>query len=237
MTRAPKPRHAADGGYTRGEETRARIVAAALKLFGDRGFDGASTRDIAMAADVNAPALQYYFNNKEGVYLACTEHIVSRLLEHLGQVLGHAEQVLADGGGDEALIDAFCGIQERVADFMFTSEEHAAWRLFIAREQAGLDPAVDSQTVSQRLGKPMLAITSAIVGRLLGQPASDEETQLTAMTLNGQLAMFQVMRRAALARLNWDTIDARRTGLLKRVVIGQTRTLMFAMVARREAAK
>jgi TetR/AcrR family transcriptional regulator, regulator of cefoperazone and chloramphenicol sensitivity len=79
MARIAKHRHAAEGGYQRGEETRARIVTAALKLFGERGFEGASTRDIATSAGVNAPALQYYFDNKEGVYLACIDHIVSRV--------------------------------------------------------------------------------------------------------------------------------------------------------------
>ncbi len=68
-----RPRRSAEGGYARGDETRQRIVEAAMNLFGEYGFDGASTRDIAAAAGVNAPALQYYFGNKQGVYLACCE--------------------------------------------------------------------------------------------------------------------------------------------------------------------
>ena len=64
MSPAPRHRHAIDGGYQRGEETRARIVDAALALFGEYGFDGASTRDIAERAGVNAPAIGYYFDNK-----------------------------------------------------------------------------------------------------------------------------------------------------------------------------
>ncbi|MFP3616373.1 TetR family transcriptional regulator, partial [Paraburkholderia sp. SIMBA_050] len=72
-TRTPRHRPAAEGGYQRGEETRAKIIEAALSLFGERGFEGASTRDIAEHAGVNAPALVYYFDNKEGVYQACVE--------------------------------------------------------------------------------------------------------------------------------------------------------------------
>ena len=70
MAVAARHRHSVEGGYARGEETRARIISAALKLFGQRGFDGSSTRDIATAAGVNAPALQYYFDNKEGDFVA-----------------------------------------------------------------------------------------------------------------------------------------------------------------------
>ncbi len=57
-------RRPTNGGYARGEETRARIIAVALRLFGDRGFDGVSTREIAEEAGVNPPALQYYFDSK-----------------------------------------------------------------------------------------------------------------------------------------------------------------------------
>src|SRR5271165_5925578 len=73
-------RRPTSGGYARGEETRARITAVALRLFGDRGFDGVSTREIAEEAGVNPPALQYYFDSKEGLYCACAEYVASRVL-------------------------------------------------------------------------------------------------------------------------------------------------------------
>ena len=67
-------------GYARGEETRLRIIRAAVELFGNQGFDRASTRDIAARAGVNAPVLQYYFEGQgravSGVYRvhAATHH-------------------------------------------------------------------------------------------------------------------------------------------------------------------
>lgn len=75
MNEAKKLRRTSAGGYARGDETRQRIIEAAIELFGERGFAGASTREIAAMAGVNAPALQYYFENKEGVYRACVEAI------------------------------------------------------------------------------------------------------------------------------------------------------------------
>ena len=83
-------RHSVEGGYARGEETRLRIVTAALKLFGQLGFDGASTRDIAAAAGVNAPALQYYFDNKEGLYIACAEPCSAARRNHSDAAVGSA---------------------------------------------------------------------------------------------------------------------------------------------------
>jgi AcrR family transcriptional regulator len=55
---------------TKGAETRDRILAAALDLFRDRGFDETTMRDIAAAAGVATGAAYYYFRSKEEVVLA-----------------------------------------------------------------------------------------------------------------------------------------------------------------------
>ena len=102
---------AAEGGYQRGEETRARIVEAAVVVFGERGYDGASTRDIATAAGVNAPAIQYYFDGKEGVYLECVEHLITLLWRKMAPSVEAAESALADAqAGDATLIEVSLGI-------------------------------------------------------------------------------------------------------------------------------
>jgi TetR/AcrR family transcriptional regulator, regulator of cefoperazone and chloramphenicol sensitivity len=233
MATIAKHRHAVDGGYPRGEETRARIIAAAMTLFGERGFEGASTRDIAASAGVNAPALQYYFDNKEGVYLACAEHIASRVWEYMSEVVARAERVLADDADEAALIEAFCAIQARVAEMMFTSPQTGNSRLFMAREQAGLGPSAGFQIVYERVNKRIYAVTGAIVGRLLGRPANDDETLIRTMALSGQLVFFQAMRRTVLTALNWDAIDADRLALLTRIVTEQTRVLLRSMTAAR----
>ena len=237
MAQVAKHRHAVEGGYPRGEETRARIVTAALKLFGERGFEGASTRDIATGAGVNAPALQYYFDNKEGVYLACIDHIVSRVWEYMSEAVDRAEKVVAQNADDDALIEAFCSIQAQLAEFMFTSQDASDWRLFMARQQAGAGPAAGFQIVYQRVSKRISTVTSTIVGRLVGRPAGDDETLIRTMALNGQLMVFQVARRSALTALNWEAIDGERLALLKRVLREQTGALLRSMIEAREAGR
>ncbi|WP_211085971.1 CerR family C-terminal domain-containing protein [Shewanella oncorhynchi] len=236
IMRNSKLRYVAGAGYARGEDTRARIINAALKIFGELGFDGASTRGIAAAAGVNAPALQYYFNNKEGVYLACAEYIASRVWEHMAPVVDYGERMLTENAGDDELIDAFCAIQVRTAEFMFESRESPEWRLFIAREQGGLEPAAGFQIMYQIVNKPISNLTVEIVGRLLGRPADDEETRIRSIVLNGQLALFQMMRRTAMASLDWEDIDAKRLDLIKRVITEHSRILLRSMVAERTSA-
>jgi AcrR family transcriptional regulator len=66
-------RAAANGGYQKGEETRQRVLDAALKAFGEASFLAVTTRQIAEASDVSLPTLQYYFGSKEGLYRACAD--------------------------------------------------------------------------------------------------------------------------------------------------------------------
>lgn len=69
----------ARGSRRQGEETRERILDAALPLFADLGFAGASTRKLADAADCNVATIAYYFGDKAGLYLA----VIQRLQEDL----------------------------------------------------------------------------------------------------------------------------------------------------------
>jgi AcrR family transcriptional regulator len=59
---------------------RARIRDAALRLFAERGIDGASIRDIARAAGVSGGLVRHHFGSKEGLRDACDAYALDRLL-------------------------------------------------------------------------------------------------------------------------------------------------------------
>ncbi|MBX3027695.1 TetR/AcrR family transcriptional regulator [bacterium] len=63
------------------ESTKARILRAAEAVFAARGFDGASTREIAAAAGVNISSLHYHWESKETLYFAVFAHVYDRILE------------------------------------------------------------------------------------------------------------------------------------------------------------
>src|SRR5258708_33102795 len=46
-------------------DKREHILVVAEELFGEKGFDGTSVRDIAQAAGVNLAMISYYFGSKE----------------------------------------------------------------------------------------------------------------------------------------------------------------------------
>ena len=53
-----------------GADTRAQVLAAARTEFATRGYDGASVRGIARAADVDPALVHHYFGSKEQVFVA-----------------------------------------------------------------------------------------------------------------------------------------------------------------------
>jgi TetR/AcrR family transcriptional regulator len=62
---------------------RAGILHAARSLFAEKGFEGASTQEIADRAGVNKRLVFYYFKNKEDLYLAALEDFFDKVEKFL----------------------------------------------------------------------------------------------------------------------------------------------------------
>jgi AcrR family transcriptional regulator len=226
MNDTKRLRRSSAGGYARGDETRLRIIEAAIELFGEYGFEGASTRDIAARAGVNAPALQYYFENKEGVYRACAEYIADDAWVNFEPVVTHAAEVLRQQADTPVLIDAFIRIQEAIADRMFVKACVPNQRMFFAREQAGHEPSIASEVLTRRLRQPLNDVGSQLISRITGLAADDPVTLIRMISLHGQLLLFHVAPRSTLTLLGWSEIDAEKGELLKATVREQTRVLL-----------
>jgi AcrR family transcriptional regulator len=72
---------------TRGEETREKIRAVALALFQEKGFDGATMREIALEANVATGAAYYYFPSKEALVLEFYARVQNEVEEELPPAL------------------------------------------------------------------------------------------------------------------------------------------------------
>ena len=55
-------------------ENRDRLLAAGLKIFAEKGFSGATVREICDEAGSNIAAINYYFGDKVGFYQAVREY-------------------------------------------------------------------------------------------------------------------------------------------------------------------
>jgi TetR/AcrR family transcriptional regulator len=76
------------------EATRERILEAAVEAFAEKGFLGASTREIARRAGTNQGLITYHFRSKDELWRAAADSIFAGLGRQLTERLGALE--LAD---------------------------------------------------------------------------------------------------------------------------------------------
>ncbi|MCT8160037.1 TetR/AcrR family transcriptional regulator [Pseudoruegeria sp. SHC-113] len=84
-------------------QTRARIFDAAEQLFAERGFDGASIRDIAREAGVQGALVNHHGGSKEALFHA----VVERRAETLAQRRRARLEGVVQQAGLRALLAAF----------------------------------------------------------------------------------------------------------------------------------
>ena len=77
-------------------DTKTRILDAAEKLFGKKGFEATSLRDITAEAQVNLAAVNYHFQSKDSLIDA----VIARRIEPVNQ---RRLQMLEEAGSDPTL--------------------------------------------------------------------------------------------------------------------------------------
>lgn len=71
---------------SRGEETRAALVAAGRALFARKGYDGTSVRALTTQAGTNLGAVTYHFGSKRDLYTAVLEEGLSPMVLRVEKV-------------------------------------------------------------------------------------------------------------------------------------------------------
>lgn len=94
-----------------------RILRESVRLFSEKGYHGASMRDIAAAADCSLPMLYYYYQNKDELFYAVAYSEFVVLIERLNR------EIVPGGGIQEAYIQA---LKQRKA---LSSYDRAVYKL------------------------------------------------------------------------------------------------------------
>ena len=77
-------------------ETRVQILEAATELFAERGFYGASVRDITGRVGASVNAISYHFGSKEELYLEIVGQLATDQLELAERVLSSRAHSIAE---------------------------------------------------------------------------------------------------------------------------------------------
>lgn len=172
MTDAPKPPRIRPQ-RSDGEQSRERLMHAALRLFAQRGFQKTSTREIAEAAGTNLAAIKYYFGDKAGLYRSVFFEMQARPEDEIAR---YADPALSLR---EALRGLYSGFVEPLRE---GDMAQLCVRLH-AREI--LEPTgLWQQEISEGI-RPMHEALLAVLGRHLGVAEPDDELRRLALCLAG----------------------------------------------------
>jgi AcrR family transcriptional regulator len=75
--------------------SRERLLETATELFAEKGYAGASVREIVEKAGVSKPVLYYYFKSKEGLFYAILEwaaEVQQRILNEIFDARGTVQE-------------------------------------------------------------------------------------------------------------------------------------------------
>jgi TetR/AcrR family transcriptional regulator, regulator of cefoperazone and chloramphenicol sensitivity len=202
--KSTKPRSSPRAVHQKGQETRERILDAALKAFGEAPFLAVTTRQIAKAASISLPTLQYYFGDKEGLYRACAEAIVERYRRHTRAAGSMAAEALNEGCSAVTARVRLKALIAALGEFLIGSREASRWAQFVARELR--DPGPPFEILYAGLWRPGVEITARLIACILGIPESDPAARIRALLLISSLLAFQSGRSVSLRTMRWSTI-------------------------------
>jgi AcrR family transcriptional regulator len=194
------------------EQTRQALIRAGLKLFGERGYDGTSTRQVAAVANANIGSIAYHFGSKEGLRAACAGFIVETIKGMAGQALAAAEPPVPS---PEAARRQLLAALERMVAFMVASPEAGTIVQFILRELSHPTAALD--IIYDGVFEPTHRRLCQIWAAATGEDAESERTRITVFTMIGQVIYFRVGRAAVMRRMGWRDIGTREASAIAEV--------------------
>jgi len=196
--------------YTKSVKTKQKILIAALVLFGDKGFEGVGTRKIAELAGVNQPAIQYHFEGKKQLYLACADFIIEQFkhqaqgwavdLSFLKEENPNAEQ------GRQALKIILI---ELIAFYLQPSSAH--WVSFVHREI--WNPGTAHDRLYTQIWSPGIELVTRLINVIRG--ADTPQNRLEAMTLISSITTFRSGISVTKKSMNWEKIGEAEFKIIK----------------------
>jgi len=197
----------------RSADTRARLLEAAVEVFAEEGFRGATIQRICKLAGANIAAAHYHFGDKEGLYTAVFEYAERNAAER-------TPAETAEGAGPEERLRA------HVASFLsrLLDPGRPAWiARLLARELIDPTPALD-RLVRRRMRANHEQLAD-IVRALLGPDATPEAVRLCTLSVISQCVFYR-NSAAVVSRLYPEIVPARE---VQRLADHVTRFSLAAM--------
>jgi AcrR family transcriptional regulator len=194
------------------DDTRQRLIRAAVFVFGSQGFEGASTRRIAALAGTNISSIAYHFGGKENLYLAVADFIA----QEIGKKVDEVEELMADErervkDGSLSSAEAIVLLQRLWGGWLnklLAKEKHkddCEWAWFVTREQANPTEAFD-RIYNAGISR-FLNLLAELIGCVQQRSSQSLKVRLQAVLFFGKMLSFERERATVARYLGWETLN------------------------------
>jgi AcrR family transcriptional regulator len=191
---------------------RDKLLEAAIDLFGRRGYDGVSTREIAGLAKVNLAGIAYNFGGKQGLYRDCIRHIAETVRAGL-LAAGVADAAAELPATSEAAMRLLHSMVGAFANFFLGEPRLDRFVRVVVREQMDPTPAFD--TLFKNVMEPMHQRICVLWSVATGQDYDSEAVKLATFSILGQVIVFRIAKAGIVRRLGWRQYGPREIAAIE----------------------
>ncbi|WP_410013887.1 transcriptional regulator CecR [Sodalis sp. C49] len=200
----------------RGEQAKAQLIAAGITLFGEKGPQTATTREIAQLSGQNIAAIFYYFGSKEGLYLAVAQWIADFIAQSLHSQAQQIDALLAQPEVDAGQCRRYLHESLLTMTGLLARSETLNLSKIISREQ--LSPTGAYAIIHQQAIAPMHQRITRLVAGFTGCDPLSVATIVHTHALLGEVLAFRLARETILLRTGWSDLGPAQVTQINQVL-------------------
>jgi TetR/AcrR family transcriptional regulator, regulator of cefoperazone and chloramphenicol sensitivity len=192
-----------------GKDTSALLIESGIALFGARGYDGVTIRELAHGARTNISSIKYHFGGKEALYRAVLEAVIHEITDLVGPLLLALRNGVAEANGNR---DELARLAEQFA------QNWCRAALGDPRTQRRIPPIVREVIQPSRhftvIYNGFFRALYDVLGELLaaarGQTSVDEELQIRTHIIMNVVWGFIYTESILWRQMGWNGYNRKR---------------------------
>lgn len=190
---------------------REKIRKAALKIFAQKGYDAATTREIAIQAGVKHGLISYYFDSKKELFSDVIGEILNAGLESLIVDIERCNDLLHKTQKEK--IEILTSLLNRYIDFIYSENVPRELIVLMIREQ------LVKGSVYSNVYKPTISIfydtTMRLVASISQKKVDDNIVIFEVMGIIGRILSFKIVQSSAIKRRPDESFNKEENELIK----------------------
>jgi len=181
-------------------DPRVRILSAAGQEFAERGYEAATVRDICTAAGVNLAAVNYYFGDKQRLYIESVKHAHEERIRQVPQ---------PDWPSGTPAAEKLRGFVGNTLDRMLGTGQ-PPWQVRLMMREV-LHPTEACRELVEDYIRPHFELLVSILDELAGGTLPGSELRRVALSIMGQCFLYRAAGDVVAMLVPADEIEACHT--------------------------